>query len=88
MTVLAFPQRNLPADHLCPLWRREATTNGVASIALDPREASFVLERGFALLDGEVWKTSLDWGGIVEGDGRVSVRIIKAVQASPLEAVA
>lgn len=88
MTVLAFPQRNLPADHLCPIWRREATLNGVASIALDPREAEFVLERGFALLDGEVWTTSLDWDGIVEGDGRVAVRIIRAVRSEPLEAVA
>jgi hypothetical protein len=86
VTVIAL--RRLPADHLCPIWRREPAVNGVGSIALDPREARFVLERGWALLDGEKWTTSLDWDGIVEGDGRVSVRITRVVQSDLLEAVA
>jgi hypothetical protein len=67
----------LPADHLCPIWRRVPTATGIASMALDPREAQLVLERGWAVLDGVKWRASLAWNGIVEGDGRVDVRLTR-----------
>lgn len=64
-----------PHDHLPPLWRREPNGTGVGSIALDPREAEYVVGRGWAKLNGELFKVLYDWDAIVEGDGRVSVRI-------------
>jgi hypothetical protein len=68
----------LPADHLYPIWRRVPTATGIASVALDPREAQVVVERGWAMLDGAKWWASLAWDGIVEGDGRVDVRLAQA----------
>ncbi len=48
---------------------------GVFTIALDPREAGFCLERGWATLDAARYRVSLKgWTGVVEGDGRVTVR--------------
>lgn len=65
-------------EYLRPIWRCEPNGNGVGAIALDPREAKFVSERGFALLDGQPWRVSLEgWAGGPEQDGRVGVRIIR-----------
>ena len=48
---------------------------GVITIALDPREAAFCLNRGWATLDDIVYRVSLKgWTGALEGDGRVTVR--------------
>lgn len=70
----------LPADHLAPIWRLEPKEGGtVFAIGLDPREAEFVLERGWATLDGIHYRVSLDgWTGKIEGDGRISVRCMVA----------
>jgi hypothetical protein len=76
VTVRELPAR-LPADHLSPIWRRMPTVTGVASMALDPREAEFVVGRGWAVLDGEKWRATLAWDGIVESDGRVDVRLAR-----------
>jgi hypothetical protein len=76
VTVLQLSAR-LPVDHLSPIWRRMPTVTGVASMALDPREAEFVVGRGWAVLDGEKWRATLAWDGIVESDGRVDVRLAR-----------
>jgi hypothetical protein len=76
VTVYELPAR-LPADHLSPIWRRMPTVTGVASMALDPREAQFVVERGWAVLDGVKWRATLAWDGSVESDGRVDVRLAR-----------
>ena len=67
---------NLPSDHLRPVFRQRPGNGGVFTIALDPREAEFVLARGWAILDGVQYRASLDGcgGGEVEMDGRVMVR--------------
>lgn len=45
------------------------------TVALDPREAEFVLARGWGRVDGVRWRVSLEgWTGKVENDGRVTVR--------------
>lgn len=62
--------------HLPPVFRCEPSIDrGVFTVALDPSEASYVLERGWATLDGVRYRVSLyGWDGAVEGDGRVGVR--------------
>lgn len=62
-----------PPDHLRMIWRREAVNGGV--IALDPREADFVVDRGWGMLDGYRCRCSYEGPREVELDGRVSVRI-------------
>ena len=65
----------LPKDHLRPIWRGYLNGNGVGTLALDPREAKWVLEHG-ATLDGVRYRCSLKgWPGTVEKDGRVTVRL-------------
>lgn len=61
---------------LCPVWRNQpAHESGVFTIGLDPLEAAFVLERGWATLDGVRYRVSLDGcDGAVDGDGRIMVR--------------
>jgi hypothetical protein len=66
---------NLPQDHLKPIWRLRPDRPGPCALALDPREACFVLANG-ATLDGITYTASFEgWDGIVEADGRVTVRL-------------
>ena len=66
---------HLPDDHLRPIWRGYLNGNGVGTIALDPREAKWVLAHG-CLLDGVRYRCSLQgFDGALEKDGRVTVRI-------------
>lgn len=69
---------------LRPIWRCLPNGNGVGALALDPEEAAFVLERGFALLDGERWRVNLD-GSDTHADleGRILVRIIREHAPEP-----
>jgi hypothetical protein len=71
MTVL-----RLRREHLPPVFRCEPSIDrGIFTIALDPREAEFVLERGWVTLDGIRYRVNLyGLDGQVEGDGRVVVR--------------
>ncbi len=64
--------------HLAPVFRCEPSIDrGVFTIALDPSEAAFVLERGCATLDGIRYRMSLyGLDGRIEGDGRVAVRCV------------
>lgn len=66
----------LPSDHLKPIWRCTPNhSSGIFTIALDPREAAFVLERGWATLDDIRYKVTLEGcDGKVQGDGRIMVR--------------
>ena len=65
----------LPSDHLRPIFRQRPGNGGVFTIALDPREAAFVLGRGWATLDGVRYHVSLDGcDGVVDMDGRVMIR--------------
>ena len=65
----------LPEDYLTPVWRLRPDRPGPASIALDPREACFVVANG-ATIDGISYEASFDgWGGEVQTDGRVVVRL-------------
>lgn len=61
---------------LTPIWRCEPNHgSGVFTIGLDPREAEFVLARGWATLDGVRYRCSLKGcTGNIDGDGRVMVR--------------
>lgn len=63
-------------SELRPVWRCEPNHgSGVFTIALDPRESAFVLDRGWATLDGVRYRVSLKGcSGIVDRDGRVMVR--------------
>jgi hypothetical protein len=66
---------SLPGERLRPVWRHQPGNSGTFVMALDPAEAEFVLARGWAILDGVQYRTSLyGWDGEVEQDGRVSVR--------------
>lgn len=65
----------LPEDYLEPVWRLRPDRPGPAAIALDPREACHVVANG-CTLDGIVYDASFDgWGGEVQSDGRVTVRL-------------
>jgi hypothetical protein len=66
---------SLPSDHLRPIFRQRPGNGGVFTIALDPREAEFVLERGWATLDGVRYKASTDGcGDELDWDGRRMIR--------------
>jgi hypothetical protein len=66
---------DVAADALPPIWRCRPERPGVAVIALDPREALYVLANGCTLND-EPYAASLEGcDGRVQGDGRVAVRI-------------
>ena len=55
---------SLPDDYQRPIWRCYMNGTGVGALALDPREAEFVLERGWAVLDGKRYRVSLEgWDG-------------------------
>lgn len=65
----------LPEDYLTPVWRLRPDKPGPAAIALDPREACFVVANG-ATLDGVTYEASFDgWDGTIQADGRVTVRL-------------
>lgn len=72
-----------PNDHLSPVWRCEPNHgSGVFTVALDPREAAFVLDRGWASLDEIKYRVSLKGcTGNVDSDGRIMVRCEIAVEA-------
>lgn len=65
-----------PDEFLRPLWRCEPNHgSGVFAIALDPKEAAFVLDRGWATLDGVRYRVNLyGCSGDIDGDGRIMVR--------------
>jgi hypothetical protein len=64
-----------PPDYLIPIWRQMPGNSGVFTIGLDPREAEFVLERGWALLDGVRYRASTEGcDPNLQGDGRIMVR--------------
>lgn len=65
----------LPEDYLEPVWRLRPDRPGPAAIALDPREACYVVANG-AVLDGVTYEASFDgWDGAIQVDGRVVVRL-------------
>lgn len=67
----------LPDDVLQPIWLMEieAPRYGPGAIALDPREACYVLANG-AELDGRRFVASFEgWDGRVRPDGRVVLRL-------------
>jgi hypothetical protein len=67
----------LPRDHLPAIWRGNPNGTGIGVIALDPREAAYVLEHG-CTIDGERWTASR--GGFqptAQQDGRVVLRLTK-----------
>lgn len=67
----------IPADYVVPIWRANPNGTGVGTIALDPREADYVLEHG-CTIDGEAWAASRGaWGPEPQTDGRVTIRIVK-----------
>jgi hypothetical protein len=48
-------------------------------MALDPREAEFVLARGYAILDGARWNVSTEgWGDDLDDEGRLTIRGYRA----------
>jgi hypothetical protein len=60
---------------LGPLWRLEPTRPGPFSIGLHPVEAEYLAARGHATLDGVCYRVSFKgWTGMIEQDGRISVR--------------
>lgn len=66
---------NLPEDYLEPVWRLRPDRPGPCALALDPREACYVLANG-ATLDGVTYTASFaGWDGMVQPDGRVTVRL-------------
>lgn len=66
----------LPDDYLIPIWRCQPNHgSGTFTIALDPREAAFVLERGWAKLDGIRYRTNTEGcDPNVQSDGRIMIR--------------
>lgn len=73
----------LPVDHLSPVWMLEPFRPGPCAIALDPREACFVVANG-CTLDGIRYRASFKgWDGEVGEDGRVVVRLdpVEGIQA-------
>ena len=66
----------LPDDYLIPIWRaKPAHASGVFTVGLDPREAEFVLARGWATLDGIRYRVTDDGcDPNIQGDGRRMVR--------------
>ena len=67
----------LPVDYIPAVWRGVPNGTGVGIIALDPREAAWVLEHG-CTIDGERWSaTAAGWSPLAQSDGRVVVRLFK-----------
>ncbi len=66
----------IPDDYLEPVWRcKPAHGSMVFTVGLDPREAEFVLRRGWARLDGIRYRVSSDGcDPNLQSDGRVMVR--------------
>jgi len=65
----------LPTDYLTPVWRLRPDRPGPAALALDPREACYVVANG-CTLDGIAYTaTFTGWDGITQPDGRVTVRL-------------
>lgn len=62
--------------YLRPIYRCEPTPGkGVFVVALDPREAWFVLDRGWATLDGVRYRCNQDgWDADLDMEGRMTVR--------------
>ena len=79
----------VPDDYLLPIWRLTPNHGrGIFTVGLDPREAEFVLERGWATLDGVRYRVNLEGcDGTLQGDGRVMVRceVIDEVAGRRLE---
>jgi hypothetical protein len=70
---------NAPEGYLTPVWRFYPYTKTTASIALDPREAEYVLEHG-ATIDGEPFAASLKgWSTEPDLEGRITVRLEKCL---------
>lgn len=67
----------IPDDYLVPITRLSPShRSNVMTVALDPREAAFVLDRGWATIDGVRWRVTLNgWDGLPQSDGRVVVRL-------------
>lgn len=67
----------IPDDYLLPIWRARpaAQGTGVFTVGLDPREAAYVLERGWATIDGARYRITLEGcDGQLQRDGRIQVR--------------
>lgn len=65
----------LPSDYLAPVWRLRPDRPGPCALGLDPREACFVVANG-ATIDGiNYTATFAGWDGILQPDGRVTVRL-------------
>lgn len=61
--------------YLPPVWRLRPDRPGPCALGLDPREACYVVANG-ATIDGVDYECSFTgWGGTVDSDGRVSVRM-------------
>lgn len=60
-----------------PIWRQKPGPAGVGYVALDPMDAEFHLRKGHITVDGKKCRCDLVGAndGIVEKDGRVSVRV-------------
>lgn len=60
-----------------PIWRQKPGPAGVGYVALDPFDAEFALSRGHVTVDGKKLRCDLVGAndGMVEKDGRVSVRV-------------
>lgn len=64
-----------PPDHLRPLWRLEPNHGATTMVAgVDPREACFIVANGLTF-DGRRFSASFEDRGLVEMDGRVSLRL-------------
>lgn len=62
-------------NYLAPIWRLRPDRPGPCAIGLDPREACFVVANG-ARIDGiDYTATFAGWDGILQPDGRVTVRL-------------
>jgi len=62
---------------LDPIWRQKPGPSGVGYVALDPADATLALSEGFIRVDGRKLGVDLIGAndGMVEKDGRVSVRV-------------
>ena len=70
---------SLPTDYLLPLWRGVPNGTGVGTVAVDPREAEFVLAHGLKI-DGDHWRVVRGgFPALPGGDGRVTLRVARDV---------
>lgn len=62
---------------LDPIWRQQPGPAGVGYVAFDPLDAEFALRNGKVVVDGKHFHCDLIGAndGMVEKDGRVSVRV-------------